>query len=185
MRRIRVPERARRRPRSQRGAALVEAALVTPVVMLVILGSIELSMLSSSHLALGTAVAEAGREASIARDDSDADTQILTELRSRLDPVDADAVTRVIIYAPTGPNAPPSTSCSNGTEDGSCNVYSSLRPTAAELQCVASIGLCPGERDPRSLLGIEVRFVHQSLTGILGRNINLSRRSIVAIEPPV
>ncbi len=180
-----MPSSATRRARAQRGAAIVEAALLTPVVMLVVLGSIELSMLSSSHLALGTAVAEAGREASIAREDTDADTQILTELRSRLDAVDADAVTRVIIYAPAGPNAPPSTSCSNGTEDGSCNVYSSLRPTASELQCVAATGFCPGERDPRSLLGIEVRFVHQSLTGILGRDINLSRRAIVAIEPPV
>lgn len=175
----------RRRRRHQRGAAVVEAALITPLVMLVILGSIELSMLGTSHLALGTAVAEAGREASIARDDADADSQILTELRSRLDPVDADAVTRVIIYAPTGPNAPPSASCANGTEDGSCNVYSSLRPSAAQLQCVANIGYCPGERDPRSLLGIEVRYTHQSLTGVVGRTVALSRRAIVAIEPPV
>lgn len=177
--------RTHRGVRAQRGAAIVEAALITPLVLFVMLASVELSLLGNSHLALGTAVAEAGREASITRDDTYADTQILTELRSRLDPADANAVTRVIIYAPTGPNAPPSASCAAGTSDGSCTVYTSLRPSAAALSCATATGHCPSERTPRSLLGIQVRFEHRTLTGLLTRTVVMTRGSVVAVEPPV
>ncbi len=57
---------ARRRfgPRSERGAVVVEAALVTPLLMIFLLGIIEMAMLMKDDVALTSAVRNGGRTAS-------------------------------------------------------------------------------------------------------------------------
>jgi hypothetical protein len=57
---------ARRRfgPRSERGAVVVEAALVTPLLMVMLLGIIEMALLMKDDVALTSAVRNGGRTAS-------------------------------------------------------------------------------------------------------------------------
>ena len=57
---------ARRRfgPRSERGAVVVEAALVTPLLMALLLGIIEMALLMKDDVALTSAVRNGGRTAS-------------------------------------------------------------------------------------------------------------------------
>lgn len=54
----------RARARSERGAVVVEAALVTPILMALVLGIIELSLLMKDDVALTSAVRVGGRTAS-------------------------------------------------------------------------------------------------------------------------
>lgn len=54
----------RRRERSERGAVVVEAALVTPLLMLLIFGIIEMALLMKDDVALTSAVRNGGRIAS-------------------------------------------------------------------------------------------------------------------------
>ncbi len=60
--------RPRRRCRGERGAVAVEAALVTPVVLLMIFGMIEFSFALRDHVALSSAVRTGARMASTAAD---------------------------------------------------------------------------------------------------------------------
>ena len=61
---------ARRRfgPRSERGAVVVEAALVTPLLMILLLGIIEMALLMKDDVALTSAVRNGGRIASASAD---------------------------------------------------------------------------------------------------------------------
>jgi Flp pilus assembly protein TadG len=83
--------------RAQRGSHVVEAALALPLVLAVILGSIELGLLGHANLNLGAAVPEAAREASIARSASDADLRVHAVLRSRIGSGSVAGVRRVVI----------------------------------------------------------------------------------------
>jgi hypothetical protein len=56
----------RRRPRSERGAVVVEAALVTPLLMILLLGIIEMSLLMRDVVAVSSSVRVGARMASTA-----------------------------------------------------------------------------------------------------------------------
>jgi len=56
--------RRRKRGRSERGAVVVEAALVTPILLILMLGIIEMALLMKDDVALTSAVRTGGRTAS-------------------------------------------------------------------------------------------------------------------------
>jgi hypothetical protein len=59
-----MTKQGRRRPDRERGAVAVEAALVTPILMIFVFGIIEMALLMKDHVAVSSAVRTAGRTAS-------------------------------------------------------------------------------------------------------------------------
>lgn len=59
-----MARRRRTRARSERGAVVVEAALITPILMLLVFGIIEMALLMKDDVALTSAVRNGGRIAS-------------------------------------------------------------------------------------------------------------------------
>lgn len=146
-----VPRRARR----SRGAALIEAALVLPVLFLVIFGTIEMGWMMKSYSGASSAIAVAGRTASIAGNDAMADATILARLDQEVGGLLNDRIEYVIIWDASGVGDSPPAACRNlgpgspsfssvgqtiTTGDGSCNVYSDPAGTNGAFDLAAGRG---------------------------------------------
>lgn len=170
-------------PRRDRGAAVVEAAIVTPVVLGVILLILEGGFLLFNHLTVNHAVTDAARVAIVARNDEEADARILHELRDRTVGVRRDEIDRIVIFRADSFDDVPAESCITepviDAGGATCSVYG-----AADLDRVAdhlTCGWCPSDRNERELIGVWVRVDHRSLTG-LTPEITLTDQAILAIE---
>lgn len=92
------PERSRRfrRPRDDRGAALVEFALILPLLALVLFGTIEFAWTFSQHLDLRHGAREGARLTAVSylpSEDADQVQAIGAEVCSRMERVDGATVT--------------------------------------------------------------------------------------------
>ena len=75
----------RRHPRGERGQAMVELALVLPVLLLLLLGIAQFGLIFSSQLTLQNAVREGARIGAVGGDDAAIDNAVLNAA-STLDP---------------------------------------------------------------------------------------------------
>jgi hypothetical protein len=113
-----------RSKRNQRGAVLVEAAIVTPVVLLLIFAIAWGALLFRSYLTVENAAKVGDRAASIAGDDADADWQVLQAIRPNVAALGSDAsVQQIIVYRADGFEQGPPASCLAGTASARCNIY--------------------------------------------------------------
>jgi hypothetical protein len=134
------------RPSRDRGSLVVESAFVTPVVLLLLLGMIEVGSLLKSHSSTANAVRSAGRVASVAAADPMSDQRVLARMAQEIVGIGGQDVDFVVIWHATGPgdDVPPAcipethefpNTSSLGVSDGgfdaigACNVY--LRPDLA------------------------------------------------------
>jgi Flp pilus assembly protein TadG len=190
--------------RAQRGATLVEAALVLPLFFTVVLGIIEGSFLMRDYLTIANITGDAGRAASTYANDPDADFRIIQEIQGAAEAVGADHIIRVVVFKASGPDSAVPTACKTASSSqaaNSCNIY----PTAAFFdddpthftcdlsQPFSSGGWCPtsrkvaiqGSGGPPDYLGVYVRLQHTSITRLFGGDSVLERTSIFRLEPQV
>lgn len=90
--------------RHQKGQALVEFALVTPLLLLLVFGIIEFGMLWKSQQVLTDAAREGARSAVIANDDVDTDS-VHSIIESALDRGGVSLATSTITLEPADPKA--------------------------------------------------------------------------------
>jgi hypothetical protein len=131
---------------SERGSVVVESAIVTPVVLLLVFGMIEAASALSAYSSTAHAVRAAGRVASVAAADPMSDQRVLVRLAREIVGIGDDDVEFVVIWHATGPGDGVPEAClpdsydtpnheSVGVSDGgfdaigACNVY--LRPDRA------------------------------------------------------
>jgi TadE-like protein len=119
-----------RRQRGDDGVAIVEAAIIMPLLMLVLFGFMEYSNLFKDKMSVGNAAHDAAREASQSANFYDADFSVLVIAAQSLRSLSAD-VTKVIIFkaSSTSDAVPPACLAivpvagqPNGVV-GICNVY--------------------------------------------------------------
>ena len=119
--------RLRLRRRDQRGAVLVEAALVTPFVMLLFFSIIWGALVFRAYLTVDHAAKVGARQASIADSATDADYQVLQTVKQQVTALNVKAIQSIVIYKASGFNqAPPAACTANGavtSAANSCNVY--------------------------------------------------------------
>ncbi len=170
------------KPSRERGTAVVEAALITPLVIAVLLGIFEAGWLMKANLSVEQAVSYSARVGTIAGSDVGADVAILDEIEIRL--IDGRAnVERVVIFKATSADTNPPPSCLTGTHSGSsidnCTVYrpADFDKSAASLTC----RWCPADRQGNELLGVWIRYEYPSLTGIY-RGSTITSKTILSIE---
>ena len=96
-----------RRRRGERGAVLVEAAIVLPILFMMIFGIMEIGSALKSYSGASNAVRAGGRMASVAGNDVDADRAILERMATESAGVDrGDRVHRDLACAVDGGDAP-------------------------------------------------------------------------------
>ena len=155
-----ISEMRRRRARGYRGAALVEAAFITPVFALLIFGMVEFGLTFRDYLTVANVSRDSARAASAYGDGLYADYNVIQiALQSskgfrpneiqRLVIFDAGSVSGNILDA-----AHPAHACLTATEgiDGVCNVYDNadLLLAKSSFGCKATENLdrywCPNTR---------------------------------------
>jgi hypothetical protein len=125
-----------------RGASLVEATLVLPILIFLLFAIIEVGGSLRSYSGVASAVRLAGRSASLAGADPLADSMILAQLARQASTIDAGEIELVVIWHAAGPGDPVPPAClpastttpntaSVGDDGGvgACNVY--IQPDAA------------------------------------------------------
>ena len=144
------------RDNRDRGATLIEAAVVLPVLLLVVIGIMEFGLAFKDYLTVSYLSREGARIAALAGDSNTADCDILTGLGALIAPGDLARLDEIQIYK---------ANASTGAQGGSYNVaeYSGNDATT----CVAPIGADPTD-------GWNISYVGSGYNP-LSRNVAVSK----------
>ncbi len=182
-------------PRAGRGSTMVEAAIITPLVVLLLLGVVEFGWYMKDDLTLSNASRAGARAGSAAGKDGLADYQVLQAIRGGLDGL--AKVDKVVIFKGTGPSSTVPVACSGATSGtaGLCNVYDASDLTLTDVQFLAA-GYTKDDSWPASsrqtslsaaggpdYLGVWVRTNHASITKAILNDKTIDDGVIVRLEP--
>jgi hypothetical protein len=195
------------RPKKQEnGATIVEAALILPVFLFLILGIIEVSLYLLDTNAVRNGARQAARVASTSATDAYADYSALRQSKQSLSNM-TNSVDAVIVYKAATPSSKVPTECITALNagddgvDGKCNIYNSTKfKTADKLNFGFDLGSNPDaslwdrrwpptgrndsitETSRTDFVGVWVRVQHESMTGLIPRRA-LTATNVFQIEP--
>ncbi|HMQ24628.1 MAG TPA: pilus assembly protein [Acidimicrobiales bacterium] len=200
--------RRRRRAQGDRGAALVEVALITPVFALLLFGIIEFGLTFRDYLTVANASRDGARAASALGDDTYADYNTLQVIRQATKGFRPNEIQRVIIFNAGSVGGSvlntshPAHACLNATVGitNVCNVYDAadLQLPKSSFGCKTGQSLdrywCPSAlngQDGREVrasigpdyVGVYVQSRHDFITGMFGPGLNLEDELVMRIEP--
>lgn len=182
-------QRAHRRHRSDRGASLVEAAIVAPVILLIVFSIIELSFAYRSA-SVTTAAARAGARLAAAQyGDADTAAQQLTVRNAianavsvSIEDLKAEATpTRLLVYEADANGNP--LSGTTAVCGASCIEFTWDDPTKSFVYSGGSW------TDPDNCgvvldrVGVHVEVDHESVAPFAGITLNIDERTIMRLEP--
>jgi Flp pilus assembly protein TadG len=190
----------RRNAKSERGASLIEAALVVPLLILLAFGAAEFGFVFLDFLNVSSAAREGARVGSAVGDAFDADTLILGAIAEATADLDNSTIEAIWIFKAKA-NGDPVDNC---VVDSSLNYFTCAGPTTntniydaagnlligswdatgrrvtVGLNCPASPAECPDR------LGVRVVFTHQYITGFLSFPTGpFSEDAVFQLEPDV
>lgn len=188
------------RAKGERGAALIESAIITPVLMMFIFGIFEFGLAFRDYLTVANATRDAVREASVAGNVGDTDYRMLRSIRRAAAALPDDGLDVIVIFKASGPTADVPPSCAAGSsQDDVCNVYTSATLLLDETQfgCQETPTdpinspdrfWCPFDREVSAgtgldYVGIYIRSTHQYITGLFGESITFEDQMILKVEP--
>jgi hypothetical protein len=184
-----------------RGAALIEAALVTPVLMWLLLSIMEGGLLFRDWLSLGNMTAGGVRAAAISGSDGLADYVILQNLRKTGAGLARSQIDHIAIFKASSATSSVPSSCKTGPVSGTCNTYApsdmDLPQTSTAFGCLAGVSKdrfwCPTTRKnavfntngngPPDWIGVYVRYTHRYISQLFGSTLVLEDQSITKLEP--
>jgi hypothetical protein len=185
-----------RRPgRSERGAALVEFALIVPILMMLVVGIAEFGFGYRDRLTIQTATRTGARVGTTLGSTATIDYEILQGVKSALGSIPTANIDKIIVYkSTTADGAVPSLCLSGGSQTGSCNVYapSALTAPASSFGCGLGdldVAWCPTTRVVSQAVGLEylgvyVQVRHDFFSGFLGtRQVTLKDKAVLRLEP--
>jgi hypothetical protein len=179
----------------ERGAVLAEAALVLPVLALLLFGILEYGLLFRSNLTVAEATRSGARvgAAMPRQPDMLAATAEATAGRLVASGVPEDQIRRLVIYRadPTtggldgGGSTDAaieacSTDCVRYAWDGTTDRF--LPVTGSPTWSAASQEACGGIGDT-DYVGVYLRVRHEFVTGMFGSGVTITERSIMRLEP--
>lgn len=179
------------RRRDESGVALVEAAIVLPLVMVLAFAVMEFGLLYSSAMDLKSATRAGARVGTATGVAPTTDHVILQTIRNSRGAIPEDGFNRIVIFNASnpslGPSKEPHSSCKNGLSSAiwQCNVYSSANfaDDAGTIDLLSS-GYHPDVRAVGSdSLGIWIDARHPMITGIFGAKAPIKDRVIMRLEP--
>jgi len=204
----RVPARGRLATGRERGAVLVEAALLTPIVLALVFGTMEMGYAFYGKLTVNHMSVAGARAASGGANDVLSDYNMLNAVESASTGMTRSDISLVIVYRATGPSDRVPSNCltasvTNTSSVRGCNRYTgaSLTLDSTQFGCVGPPGpttkidnsWCPTTRKtalladagngPPDYVGVYVQAVHHNLFGIFGPSFTFSSDTVIKIEP--
>ena len=187
------------RQRSERGAALIEAALVTPVFLLIVFFILEMGLLFRDSLTTDNASREGARAASTRGNEADADYFVLRTVEHGLEAMGLQRLQYVVVFKATGPNDTLPASCAVASQADLCNRYTAA-DFFAELDDAAGndtgnfrcgtrdSSWCATTRETSlsagtDFIGIHVQTRHDFITGMFAGGNDLGETTILRLEP--
>lgn len=174
----------------ERGAALVEAALISPIVFLLVFAIIDGGMFFKDFLAVGTASRDGARAGIAQEADALADWDILRAVERGLTAVNRSDVELIVVFKATALDDVPSAACRAGNpQSGACNVYSRSDLDLTLDQFKVKPQHWKGQdRDITAgggtdLVGVYVRSRHTFAVGVLGQSRAIEETTVMRMEP--
>jgi hypothetical protein len=192
----------------ERGAVLVEAAIIAPILIALVFGAMEMGYAYYGKLTVEHMSIAGARAASGSADDYLADYNMLQAIDDARTGMGASAITKIVIYRATGPSDRVPTACKSGPVTNTsttrgCNYYTGADLSSASTQfgCVGPPGpstkkdayWCPTARKsallasngngPPDYMGVYVVGVHNNLVGLFGKSFTFSNDTVIRIEP--
>lgn len=187
-----------RRSRNERGTALVEAALVTPLFFLVIFGVFEFGLVFRQYLTVVNTTRNTARAATVAGNNLDADYRILQEFARSSKAIKQSEVQFVVVFkAPTVDASPETTASLSGclvaSVPGKCNRYTVAdlaRPSSdfTGLSGAPDAAWPPSTRvvslaGPPDKIGVFVHTKHDKSSDAFGTTHDFTDSVVYRIEP--
>jgi hypothetical protein len=201
--------RRRRDGNRDRGAALIEAAIVLPLVLLLAMAVLEFGFAWRDANQVERSLQNAGRVVSNLGRSRYADYEALRTINSQLQGMAGAEVERVVIWEASSSDGEPPSSCltmaisaggPNGNSGQRCNVYSAQQLATESLagfpgttDCGGGWDnfFCPPTRrdtvDPDlTYIGIYIRVEYTPFTSVIsGPTIDIERSTVYRVEPCV
>jgi Flp pilus assembly protein TadG len=186
------------RAADDRGAVLVEFALVFTFLCTLVFGVVEFGMAWQDKLTVETATRSGVRVGSNLGKDSQADYNLLLGVKSALTDVGMSNVNYVIVYKSSNLNGTiPSTCPVTGTPasvSGVCNVYTGAQLTAlASTQFGGTSGKLDAAWPPANrvnlqssgpdYLGVWIKVTHPYITKLFGNSTSIVDSAVMRLEP--
>lgn len=195
-----------------RGATMVEFSIVALLLLALLLGIIEFSLVFRSRLTVNDAASNGVRIAAIAGnnvgiDDNTADYEIIRAIREETSAIDPELIDYIVIYeartpAAGSPLAQVPSPCRQGTPVlGRCNVYDPItafeRVQAGDIayfNCARNTSgpSCPWDPVTRSdgpnpadvdYIGVYIRMRHHFASGLFGAGVTIETAKMSRLEP--
>jgi Flp pilus assembly protein TadG len=192
----------RRAEDGERGAVIVEFAIVAMLLATLAMGTLEYGYGWRSSMSVLTAARAGSRSVSSTGKDYLSDYLALTSIRTNLDSVDMlTGLQWVVVYKSTATDGNPPTRCTSGAPIAAdlCNVYSAGQVQSvaagqfnATTGCMTSNSArsfyCPNVRvtaqGTADSIGVWVQAKQKSITGFFGGSgFTASRKAVMRMEP--
>ncbi|MGZ5385057.1 MAG: TadE/TadG family type IV pilus assembly protein [Acidimicrobiia bacterium] len=177
------------RQRRERGATIVEFAIVFPLIIMLVMGVAEFSLAFKDWLTINHASREGARAGATAADDISADIQVLTAIEQAVTGADLQAINNVVVSDPDGG---PSTTYTY-TGDPTCawtpcpDPYAGAPPLYAPPY--AAPNYLPETRNVTApspgRIKVSITLTHQWFTGLFADTSTWTADTIMRLEPRV
>lgn len=186
-----------KRAKGERGAALVEAALITPVFLLLLFGVFEWSYAFLDRLTIKNASLSAARVASSEGLNGSADYNILQTAKRSSAAIRSGQVQLVVVYEASSYSASVPAGCLTASQVGSCNRYtgSDFNAPLSSFGCGTGKldnAYCPttmrkvaqgGPNGPPDYVGVYIQGLHNNVTGLFGESVTFKSDTVIRLEP--
>ena len=185
-----------------RGAVLIEAAFVTPIFFMLVLGIGEASLAMNDKLALANTVRAGTRVASASGNDTYADYGIIRAIVKESAALPRAQIEMIIVYRASKLGEGPPAACLAGSSQDpggsttapACNVYDPADFAAPKVSfgCVSNDydgRWCPRSRKVTlagggtEFVGVWMKVEHPWLTRMFGSTVTLTDHSVIRLEP--
>lgn len=177
--------------RAQRGATIVEAALVFPLLILIIMGILEIGMAFKDYLTVSYISREAARVGALAGDDEDADCSILKAIGTVATSSDLEKISSIQIYKASinGTQGVTNFASFEGGDPSLCNVPAQ----PSDTWDISPIGWPATSRqaavgdDALDIIGVRIIMTHNWITNFIPfrGSITIDESTITRLEPKV
>lgn len=175
-------------PRRERGAAVVEAAIILPLLLVLAIGLSEIGFAAIDRLTMANAAREGARVGAAAGDSANADLSILRSVEQASCSLHYGSLVSVEIYEAdaNGDPSDPASKLNRYTPSGSLNCTNSA---TTNLTCANG---CPWTAGSRSTVvtnldevGIKVTYTHDWITGIppWTGSVTWTDQTVMRLEP--